>query len=1309
MPLLLSPTTKPSPDLRSRLGDLRRRWRRLVVVRGVAFVTATALTVAIAIGLIDHAIHLPALVRATALVGSLVAGVFAVRRTLRELRTLNDDVALALRVEDHFPGLNDALATTIELELNPGGSGELREATRRLAVREAEDCDFRDLLDRRLWRRTIAALLVAVGVALPLLIGHPSASRVALVRLLDPFGDHAWPPQTVLTIEAPEWLARGEAFILRGELSGVIPERATFGFTLEGASATEQSIPVTAEDDHGWFRIRLEPNHVARNFRYRLRANDSETPWRTVRVLPPPQLALLDGRPSPRVHLEFPRYTDLPPRDLPDGGGVIECVTGTLVHIRAATDRPIARAWIEPANDPPRPTIAGGLLTLGAGGPAAAIGASTVGHAVWGRVPASLDADGQRFELTFRPYVGGLYALRFEDETGLGGRRTMDVRVQPDPSPAVTLERPAASQDSLDVLPDATLPLAARIDDPIFAVRSAWLELRCGNDEPSQRLPLYDHALAGRIIPGLLNAGVLPLRLRLQQVPMDRRLELKQIRHADGRPLKDGDTVTIQVAADDFDDVTVPKPPGRSHEVELHIVAVSALLTALQKSEANVQRELGEMLKLQRDALERTVPAETQRRQTGSLRSEDQERLVQAEQLQQQMRVRLGNDNEGLRAEIDRLRRAMHDNPLPASPEMQRLDALAGELDRLAREELAPVEPSLAEARKEHGPVPPEARKSGPLAKAVQHQRQTERTLQNMLDDLQPWTEARELRSEAAALDRDQQRLNRDRAALEDPDQVGKPRDQLPVEQRQQLDRLAERQSALSDRTGELLGKLNRKLGEKQAEANTKDAEAAAKETQAASLEKQAQEKPAGGTPKAAELQRQARDLRQQAADSKAASATMRREADALAAARDAAQRDPEQPPDATPPSDPSLAGRQKEAADKLARNDVGQARQAQEAADRMLKAMQDELQEKARPEGDRLAKKQQLDAADRELDELVHDQERLQDRVDEAGHIADPEQRKQALERLGREQERLQQRARDLAQRLTRLRGEQAGQELRRAARAMEQASDDLEQGDVPTGKQEDALDRMDDAHDRLAQNRKDADEELQREMRAKLIDALKGLKDRQEAQVAESERLFQVAKQDGGWSRPLQKSLADLAAAEVTLGGEITPLTEKYFQDAKVIAHLIRQAAEKLAAVGPAVEQMRNGPMDADSLEADRRIVQTPQRLALTRLTQLLDVLKEDEKDNATAGQQPGGPPQPDGGGAGGAAGDGIPALAQLKLLRALQAEVNERTAAFDRAHPDPSKLTPEEQAELDAIHTAQADLGALLEELAPAEDKP
>src|SRR5207237_848108 len=145
-------------------------------------------------------------------------------------------------------------------------------------------------------------------------------------------------------------------------------------------------------------------------------------------------------------------------------------------------------------------------------------------------------------------------------------------------------------------------------------------------------------------------------------------------------------------------------------------------------------------------------------------------------------------------------------------------------------------------------------------------------------------------------------------------------------------------------------------------------------------------------------------------------------------------------------------------------------------------------------PEGDRLTRKQKLDAAERDLDDLVRDQEQLQKRAKDAGQLADAGERRQELERLAREQEQLQQRVRDVAQRLTRLRGDSAGEELRRAARAMDQARDLMDRGEPAGDKQDDALDRLDDARDELTGTRKDAEKELQREVRARIIESLKG-----------------------------------------------------------------------------------------------------------------------------------------------------------------------------------------------------------------------
>src|SRR5207253_1010479 len=95
----------------------------------------------------------------------------------------------------------------------------------------------------------------------------------------------------------------------------------------------------------GLFTARLE--RVERSFRFQVHAHDAVSDWHAVSVLPPPVLVPLDGRPTPQVRLIYPTYTDLPDQDLPDGSGNIEAVLGTRATLRAATDRPVVKAWIE--------------------------------------------------------------------------------------------------------------------------------------------------------------------------------------------------------------------------------------------------------------------------------------------------------------------------------------------------------------------------------------------------------------------------------------------------------------------------------------------------------------------------------------------------------------------------------------------------------------------------------------------------------------------------------------------------------------------------------------------------------------------------------------------------------------------------------------------------------------------------------------------------------------------------------------------------------------------------------------------------
>jgi hypothetical protein len=140
--------------LRQRLALLRRGWRRVTVFRGTAYLLALVLTAAALVGAMDWRWHLPDLVRGVALVGTLAgAAVIAYRYLFRPLRTPVDDLSLALRIEDKFPHLNDALASTVEFldrEGRPEGESSAleREAVRR-ALGRVTGIDFRKIIDTR--------------------------------------------------------------------------------------------------------------------------------------------------------------------------------------------------------------------------------------------------------------------------------------------------------------------------------------------------------------------------------------------------------------------------------------------------------------------------------------------------------------------------------------------------------------------------------------------------------------------------------------------------------------------------------------------------------------------------------------------------------------------------------------------------------------------------------------------------------------------------------------------------------------------------------------------------------------------------------------------------------------------------------------------------------------------------------------------------------------------------------------------------------------------------------------------------------
>src|SRR5262249_61385331 len=96
----------------------------------------------------------------------------------------------------------------------------------------------------------------------------PTTAGTAMLRFAFPFGGPEWPKQTQLEIDPVRTrIGRSEPFEVRGRVRGVIPEKASVVFRVEGSSGqSEQICAVTTEDGVGRFSAQLRPAAGQRNF-----------------------------------------------------------------------------------------------------------------------------------------------------------------------------------------------------------------------------------------------------------------------------------------------------------------------------------------------------------------------------------------------------------------------------------------------------------------------------------------------------------------------------------------------------------------------------------------------------------------------------------------------------------------------------------------------------------------------------------------------------------------------------------------------------------------------------------------------------------------------------------------------------------------------------------------------------------------------------------------------------------------------------------------------------------------------------------
>jgi hypothetical protein len=1318
MPILLRPLDQRS-HLPTRLADLGRTRKTAIVAAGVFVLFAAVLAAVATACLLDAAYHLPAVVRAAVLLVTAVGGgAIFLRSVWKPMVEPSGAGHVAHLLEEQNPKLNDSLASAVEFVStaeNPHTSARFRRIAVVRAQRTLEKCDTSRLIPSgRAWRTFAAAAAVTAGAA-ALGFTDPELARHSLVRFVDPFGAHPWPTKTHVHLTTPNpadfpvRAAIGDPFDLAFTLTGVLPEFAAVAVQLENGNAYEEIVPVTETNSNGVraeLTARLEPHRIPRSFRFQVRANDAVSPWFAVTLAPPPKLVPLDGRQSPLIHATFPAYTDVPAGDLPDGSGVVEAVHGTRLRLRAATDRPVVSAVLMPQLS--RAAFHDATVAVAGQNPFALVGASQLAADLIADIPVSV-IDGTRLEAEFTPTLPGLYALRFTDETGLTGSRLLDFRISPDPAPVVVLETPAVGKDPQVLLPSAAVNVRATSEDRTFAVKRLVIEYRVGGpDTPLREIPLVDLPEFGQPLNGLVGVAAGFSHAKQSAVTAVTSLPVAMFKTPAGTPPTDGDRITLRAAASDYDDVSVLKEPGRSREeVTILVASPNTLDTILQTELSKLRPQLLKVREQQRQARERTE--EVARAATdGAMTPEQSAALGQAERDQRAVRNDVTDPRDGVQQSVQLLKDTIKANGMPRSASAERVDAVAADLSRLAEQNLDPVEPLLGSARQEAdkaatGGKPDPKKVADDLKRAVRQQQAAEANLDEMLKRLEQWGGAGEVRAEARALKEQLKKTGELGAEAAGKVEPGKRADKLTPGEQADLSRVADKFGQLADRAGATLSKTERLAAEKDARANELSDQAKAKAAEADAAADAADKQPAGSNA-ADSGQAAANKLRAEADAMKADAAKAKAEADAL---RDAVANSGGQ----------DLVNDLRAAGSELQKNNPAQSSSAQKSAAARLDKLAQSLAEKSPEAAEQLRKKKEL--AD-EIDKLAEEQDELRKKVKQAEQIEDPEKRQEELKKLAREQDQLREKTERAAEKLTREREPDAADTLRAAADKMDAAKSELDEGKVPGEQQQEALDRLNESVKQLDDQREQDQDKLAREKRAELANQLKAVRERLKATDDEAGRIQQGVLKQGGWDRGLIASLGDLEDRAKAVADEIRGFAGKELDPLPVFKRLADQAATLTDAAAKRFAERKTDALDAASQPFDPKAEEAaddrtrrPIRTALRRLDHVLDSLKDDPKPKPMdGGDQPmggGGGDMPPMGGGGGDQPSGVPQLAQLKALRGIQAELNDRTKEFATAHPDAAKLSDADREELDELERSQREVAELIEAMKAAFEKP
>jgi len=349
-------------DLQSRIAAVRRKERRVVLTAGVFRSAVFLVCVVLAYFLIDWIFDLPYPVRLFCTAAGLAVIAYVVNKhIIRELRRIEEDDEIALRVEARNQDLRGRLISTLQLTRASGtgvyvGSPELIAALEAETTRMSEPLDFFRIVSTEMLIRFGVAAAVVVAIQTALTIRFPEHFQALGTRLVRP--NAHFPTRTHFkTIKAVG--GNFQRNLLPGGEVGMVPRGEEL---LIEVTVDEREIPPAHPDNLLLFKsvargtvvpIELAPaggplfkgtlSKSLEDMELTVRLGDARSDPLAVKVLARPEVDVTSS--GDCIQYTLPAYTHetLPPERF----GGLSVLSGSTARIRFIPTKMLASARLE--------------------------------------------------------------------------------------------------------------------------------------------------------------------------------------------------------------------------------------------------------------------------------------------------------------------------------------------------------------------------------------------------------------------------------------------------------------------------------------------------------------------------------------------------------------------------------------------------------------------------------------------------------------------------------------------------------------------------------------------------------------------------------------------------------------------------------------------------------------------------------------------------------------------------------------------------------------------------------------------------